>query len=126
MERNILFWLALIWSLFIGVACLADASSIPKTSVFTLPYKDKIAHFVFYFIFSGLWFSYYAKRKKEINRLKIALIVFVVASLTGALVELMQYKFTVSRSAEWADVLANTSGSFTGLLLCLILFKIKK
>ena len=37
-----------------------------------------------------------------------------------------QYYFTSSRSAEWADELANCLGSLFGVLLCLTLFRRKK
>lgn len=126
MERNTLFWLAIFWSLFIGVACLIDGASIPKTPMFVIPNKDKIAHFVFYFIFSALWFFYLIKLNDGKGRIQKALTVFVIACFMGGLVEVLQFLLTVSRSAEWTDVIANCCGSLISLLLCLLITQIKK
>lgn len=125
MERNTLFWFALVWSCVIGVLCLLDGSSIPQTSTLSIPHKDKIAHFTFYFIFSVLWFFYWDKLKNKKSRVVKALYVFVIASIMGGIVELLQLKFTTSRSAEWMDVVANSTGSFIGLLICLLITQIK-
>ena len=94
--------------------------------MFIIPYKDKIAHFVFYFVFSSLWFFYLNKLKNGWGRFRKALIVFFIACFMGGLVEILQLEFTVTRSAEWADVLANCSGSLISLLLCLLITQIKK
>lgn len=125
MERNTLFWFALVWSCIIGIACLLDGSSIPQTSTLNIPHKDKIAHFTFYFVFSILWFFYLDKLKDKKSRIVKALYVFVIASIMGGVVEVLQLKFTTSRSAEWMDVVANSSGSLIGLLLCLLITQIK-
>ncbi len=94
--------------------------------MFVIPNKDKIAHFVFYFVFSSLWFFYLIKLNDGKGRIKKALIVFMIACFMGGLVEVLQFLVTVSRSAEWTDVIANCSGSLIGLLLCLLITQIKK
>ncbi|MCP1996974.1 VanZ family protein [Flavobacterium sp. HSC-61S13] len=124
MGRNIYFLIAIVWTILVGIACLIDASSIPTVSELNIPNKDKIVHFAFYFVFSILWSKYLLFDKKR-KTSKIYLMVFVSASLFGITIELLQYYCTVSRGAEWADVAANCSGSFLGLL-CVSVFTTKK
>lgn len=121
MGRKLFFGIALLWSVLIGIVCLADGNSIPQTSLFKIPQKDKIAHFTFYFVFSILWFRYFRITKPKLKKLNLVVIIFAVASVMGMSIELMQYYFTSTRSAEWLDVLANCSGSLLGLLLSVAL-----
>lgn len=122
LERRTLLWLllALVWSVLIGIACLMDGSTMPKTTLLQLPNKDKIAHFVFYFVFSMLWFRFFINLRSPKNKIRLAIFLFLVASVLGMTIEAMQYLFTTTRSAEWADVIANCSGSLTGLVLSLL------
>lgn len=122
LERKTLLWLllALFWSVLIGIACLMDGNTIPKTTLLQLPNKDKIAHFVFYFVFSILWFRFFVDLKSSKNKIRLAILIFLVASVLGMTMEVMQYLFTTTRSAEWADVIANSSGSLAGLVTSLL------
>ncbi|WP_430614012.1 VanZ family protein [Flavobacterium sp. JP2137] len=115
MGRNIYFWIALVWTVLVGVACLMDASTIPSVSRWNIPGKDKIVHFTFYFVFSVLW-SKYLLYRLEWKAFQVYLLVFICASLFGGTIELLQLYCTTSRGAEWGDVAANCSGSFLGLL----------
>lgn len=126
MERKTLLWLAVAWSILIGIACLLEGSSIPQVPMIAIPFKDKIAHFVFYFVFSFLWFFYLDRSKKGRSDIKNAILVFIVASLMGGTVEILQLKFTTSRSAEWTDMIANCSGSFISLVFCLSIKQFRK
>ncbi|WP_060872668.1 VanZ family protein [Myroides odoratus] len=127
MARKVFFIVGLLWTCFIIYACLAEASSIPKTSFFNIPNKDKVAHFTFYFVFSVIWFLYSNKKnnsKKE--KIRTGIVIFTIATFLGGGVELGQYFFTNSRSAEWADFFANSLGSAIGILFGLLITTHKK
>lgn len=96
-----------------------DSNDVPKASFINIPHKDKIAHFTFYCVFSIIWFYYLEKRGSILSLFKRVICIFTVATLMGGAIELMQYKFTSTRGAEWADFIANCLGSSVGLLICL-------
>ncbi|MEC4112846.1 VanZ family protein [Myroides pelagicus] len=83
-----------------------------------IPHKDKIAHFVFYLVFTVLWYNYAAKRRQKISKVSLTFVIFTLVVVIGGSIELMQYYCTSSRSAEWADFFANCLGSSIGLILC--------
>ncbi|MTG96839.1 MULTISPECIES: VanZ family protein [Myroides] len=118
MGRKFFFWLGVIWTVLVLIACLSEGSSIPKVSVLDIPFKDKIAHFVFYLVFSVLWYNYFAKSWLKISRISLTFVIFTLVIVIGGTVELLQLYCTKSRSAEWADFFANCLGSITGLILC--------
>jgi len=107
-ERKFLYF-AFFWSIFIGYICLI---TIKKTPVLvSIPFKDKIVHFLFYFILFYLWKK--ALNVKEIkNQIKI---VFVVV-LYGIIIEVFQGIFTSDRHADIFDVLANTLGAVSAFV----------
>ncbi|KUF41951.1 MAG: VanZ family protein [Myroides sp.] len=126
MERKLYFVIGTLWTVVVLAACLLSSETIAKAPRFDIPYKDKLAHFTFYFVFSIIWFKYYVKSNPNTSRIKLSIRIFTIASLMGGIVEVLQYYFTASRSAEWADELANCLGSLFGVLLCLTLFRRKK
>ncbi len=124
--RNIVLGVALIWSILIIILCLVESKELATAARFDIPYRDKIAHFGFYFTFSFLWLMYFLKSKKGKSRVASTLLIFTIAVLFGGCLEFAQFYFTSSRSAEWADFFANCLGSLTGLLLCLAITKNKQ
>ncbi len=83
--------------------------------------SDKIGHYIAYFIFTLIWFSFlfFSKRRNETfkqSMIRSAIICF----LYGLLMELLQTLLTNYRSSEWYDVLANTSG----IVFAVVLLKI--
>ena len=120
--RNIYFWTAIIWTAIIGVCCLISMKNFESAPI-EGKYTDKLVHFTFYFTFTVLWFL--ALREKNIG--KEALLrfkVFIGAVVFGIFIELFQSWFTADRSADVADVIANSSGS-AGAVLALWLAKNK-
>jgi VanZ family protein len=104
---------------FIYVGCIMALSLLPpqdfpKVQLFTG--IDKVVHFTMYFIFSilGCW-----ALKTEINRQKNWLILPVIIGW-GIFMELLQLEMRVGRSFEWFDILANSVGVITGILIYII------
>lgn len=71
-----------------------------------IPYKDKVVHFLFYFIFVFLW--YHATKYSIIK-------IFLIAVTYGILMEILQ-SFTKTRSCDYTDAIANTLGAICSVL----------
>ncbi|MHC5308751.1 VanZ family protein [Myroides sp. LJL116] len=124
--RNIILGIALCWTILIIILCLVEANNFASSSNLSIPFKDKIAHFIFYCTFSFLWLMYLIKSNKKASRISLTLLIFTIAAILGGGIELAQFYLTSSRSAEWADFFANCLGSLTGLLLCLTITRKNK
>lgn len=96
-------WYGLGLLLLIAVAVLS-LMPLPNTGV-----NDKLAHLVVYFIVAG-WFGLLAGNRRVLWWTLAAVIAY------GGLIELLQ-AMTPYRRAEWADLLANSSGALAGICL---------
>lgn len=104
-------YIALVWTGLILFLCLREMSGFPKI---TIPYKDKVLHFVFYAGFVILWF------KATNNQTNKLLIITVIGIILGAIIEFLQLYCTKTRSFDVFDILANSLGA---LVMYLILKK---
>lgn len=109
-------WLAELWTVLIAVLCLESSKKLPSIGIKS---ADKYVHFMFYFVFTILWFLYLIKKNNYVkNTINPALIkVFIAALLYGISIEIAQSLFTVSRKGDVLDVLANTIGAITAVFL---------
>ncbi|MEG0948594.1 MAG: VanZ family protein [Bacteroidales bacterium] len=105
--------------LLIGVISflsLATFNSLPSTPA--IPHMDKIVHFCMYMALSYILLfdmsRTHPKRHPGKNEIIMA---FIVAVCMGGTMELLQGYLTESRSADWWDMLANTCGAATGVLI---------
>jgi len=122
--RNKFLLATVVWVVFITYACLAAAADIPKASWLNIPHKDKVVHFIFYFIFTLLLSMDYKVRTATIK--KAWIYAFATAVGYGIIIEICQKLFTNGRSADMMDVVANTSGSAFAILILWLLQKRKK
>lgn len=104
--------LALLWSLLIGVACLMTFNTNVGGEI---PLKDKFVHFVFYFLFTILWFRALDKRSPGMTLTRKLSIVFLFGFGYGVGIEICQGLFTETRSADIFDVLANSIGGIAAV-----------
>ena len=75
-----------------------------------IPYTDKFVHSVFYIVAALLWCNSFQFKSKFIK-------VFIICFSYGVLMEILQLYIFTSRSAEVADVVANSVGAIIGLIL---------
>ncbi len=99
-------WIASIWLL---VAVIVTGSLVPDLGPLAIGISDKVEHFTAYFALSSL-----CSAVVTADRLP-----WVMASvlLLGMSVEAAQALLTVTRTGDWADVLANTCGVVAAWLL---------
>lgn len=114
-------WLAVLWTVLILYFSF-KAPSVERKVYF--PNADKIAHFVFYFVFVIVWFRYFYLKKGHDFKGKFLL--FLVAVLLGIGVEFGQHFLTTSRQGDVSDAVANTIGSLIGIIVVSSVFKMKK
>lgn len=101
-------WLVTGYTLVLLVIYLSVTSNPPDPSI-KIPYFDKIGHTLAYFLMMG-WFAqlYHLKKQRLIYALG-----FVAM---GVAMEYIQ-SFDPARMAEFADMVANTSGVLIALLI---------
>lgn len=108
---------AILWAIFILVLTTSSNGGFVTQTLFGIP-TDLLGHaFVFsilvFFIMQGLikyWrFSFFLR--------KIQLYGLLFGFLYGLLIEFIQYYLTVNRTADYADVIANSIGCLVGLVL---------
>lgn len=123
--RNKRLIIALLWTLFVAISCLVSSSTISNVGSVDIPYFDKFVHFCFYTGFTLLWTWSFRIHKTDKNYVYKASLLFLFAVVFGLCIELLQKYTTTSRSFEWLDVVANSSGAFFGLLISALFQKNK-
>ncbi len=123
MLKNLFFWIALSWTVVVAFFCLTTSNTIPSINI---PNLDKLAHAFFHFVFTLLWFLFFKKQVKKRNETKLLLFSCLFSVLFGLAIEVIQAKFTTTRSGDLLDVLANISGAILAFILVLFLRNIKK
>lgn len=100
---------AATWTLLITYLSLSDVGGLG--SFIAIPHKDKMAHFVFYFLFYILWLSYL--RLAQLGfKVEVKLLFFAIGY--GVLMEVLQAVMGNHRSSDVFDVVANSVGAFAG------------
>jgi len=113
---------AVLWGFFILYLTLkpksGDDSLFPAWLIGLHP--DKIAHFGFwglwYVIYHVTYLKHFPTSTHTVVKNKRQLLFIVVAIIIGATIELLQLSLNWGRSAEWLDLLADSSGVFSAFL----------
>ncbi|UOB18982.1 VanZ family protein [Abyssalbus ytuae] len=115
MHRNkrLFFFLGILWTCAVTFMSLYPFKDDLPDSFFNLPFKDKIAHFCFYFGFTVLWYYYF----KSIGIKKSLEVSIILAILYGILMEIMQYAMGFGRMMDVKDIIANILGSVFALII---------
>lgn len=111
MPKNPYLFPALTWTIIITILSLVNVGGLG--SDIKIPYKDKMVHFVFYFLFYILW-SCFFRRNATFNAIKLKVLFLAVGY--GVLMELLQAVMGNNRSSDWHDVIANSLGAIFGML----------
>jgi len=122
-HKKLYFWSAFIWTIIVVVSSLVSFSNTPKV-ISELGSHDKLAHFVFYFVFVFLWgnFIFYNKQIQS----RTLFLIFWLALILGGAIEIAQDVFTEKRTADIYDMFANFAGAITAVGTLYIYQKIKK
>jgi len=102
---------SIILAMVIVLLSLIPGSSMPESSLFSIPSLDKIAHLCLYALFS---FVALLESHCQPYCLRFHIILLLLIFLLSAMIEVLQATVVATRSAEWLDLLANFSGLVTG------------
>jgi len=92
---------------------LAPSSSLPYTRLWSIPYFDKIVHFLMY---APLCFVAFMESRLSRQRFIIHVFIILGILLVSGLIEILQATLAPTRGAEWTDFFANFCGLFAGYL----------
>lgn len=115
LEPKLLFGAAFGYTLLITIALLLPITGVPKIE--SIPFLDKIIHFIINALLFLVWASYaYSRKLKGIKPINL-LLLFICIFIYGILIEVIQESLIPTRSADIFDVLANFCGLILGSLL---------
>lgn len=103
------------WAAIILFLSLTPSNQMPEFNLWAFLSFDKAAHMFFYALFSlQLIISF--KKQNLVCSLKYSavLIAFLLSFSYGVLTEFLQYAMFAGRTADYLDILANTTGAFFG------------
>ena len=106
-------FVAILWTLLIFILCLIPGNELPDVNV---PFVDKWAHVILFGIFSFLWMCTIPSR-----RLFVLFSVLTITVFLGWLVEYIQGHYTLGRSQDNMDTLADSVGGILGIGLFILL-----
>lgn len=109
----------ILTTLLILIGTLMPNSNLPEYQVFKY---DKVMHagaFMAWTLATGITW-----RAFQPQRVSLAILI-VVPLLFGITIEILQGILPINRSPEWMDIFFDTLGTFLGLLVYLLLLRIK-
>ena len=115
MERKYYIILTALWVVFITILSLVSFNNNTLTSVKN---SDKVVHFFFYFVLTLLLLKSFNDKSKYKY-----LIIIILTTSYGIVIEILQNEFTLTRKADFYDVIANITGIISAVLLNKYLFK---
>lgn len=108
----------LIWT-------LSFVPFFPETPFDDIQFIDKWTHLVMYgSTCSVIWYEYIRKHS-ALDKWKLFLLAWLAPIVMSGIIELMQEHCTTTRSGEWLDFLANSTGVTLAVPVGLLLFYIK-
>lgn len=113
-NKYISFCLLIVIVIAIPALSLINISDLPKLEVKS---ADKLYHLIAY---SALSFSvalHYRNHKEKNISLKDFSGIFFLTILFGIIIEVLQENLTTYRTFDYFDIVANTFGSFIGLII---------
>ncbi len=119
LKKQILFFVALIWTLLLTILSLFSLSRFPKIK-FGFDSSDKLMHAFFYLALVLIWHLYFYVKFKLVLKKSFLFGIAIVAFVYGIVIEVLQDVLPYGRSAEWADILANTLGILIASIIVVV------
>lgn len=111
-EPKNLLWLGVCYTLVITVSFFAPASELPKIDFIFI---DKVAHTLVHGVLSFIWLWYVFRNDQNHISSRNVFVVLVLCLCYGLTIEAFQHWFTLTRTFDLFDVVANGVGSLLGL-----------
>ena len=110
------------WSVIIVIASLNSSENLNEIK-FDIPGLDKMVHFIMYGVLSFLLLWTVDKVSKTRLKLQNLIVVILVSSGFGILMEILQKTLTTVRNFDIYDIIANIIGILLGCGVYVIRFK---
>jgi VanZ family protein len=120
------YYLAFLWMVMIYILLVMPAKDIPSPSFLTHIHFDKFVHFSLFGTLVALWTIPYASRHTTQKNTRFFLLICLGASAYGAGMEWVQLKFTADRDYENMDILADSIGAITGMIISMLWVRAEK
>jgi hypothetical protein len=104
-----------LWVLLITFLSLTSSDSI-SSGFFNIKHLDKVAHFIFYFVFALLLFRIILEYKASSLTAGLLIAAIVPIVYSGG-IELTQEYLTTTRQADFLDFLSNILGATIAVLV---------
>lgn len=101
--------IAILWTLLIFFLCFIPGRELPHLNI---PLVDKWTHIVLFGMFTILWHNTVRR-----NSFGLKLILLIIATFLGWLVEYVQGHYVQGRSQDNMDTLADAVGGLIGIIL---------
>ena len=108
---------AVLWFIVTIILLTLPGNDLPHSPLFNLPYFDKCAHVVMFFLLTTLFcfpFSTIKAKQSYITRVFLKITLCVISY--GIIMEFVQKIFTSTRSFDVIDILFDSVGSLSGLV----------
>ena len=114
---------SIIVALIILYLSVSGSENYDNISIFNFPGADYLVHFIMYFVFMGVIVF---EHRKDIYKISRLFLISLIPLFYGALMELLQLLFTVSRTGSWYDLLFNLTGIIASVIICITIKPIRK
>src|SRR5690554_6937928 len=105
-KANTRFVVAVLYTITIAYGSLVNSNNLPD---FSIKGSDKTLHFFAYFMLFIVWFFYLYFRSNA-KLLYTSFKLFIIGTLFGIIIEVLQTTITHSRQADVYDIIANCAG----------------
>lgn len=109
---------SILTALIILYLSMASSHTFDKVPLIKIPYFDKVVHFGMYF---SLMSVIILENRKTIKTTKNLFIFGLIPFFYGIVIEILQSSFTVTRSGNVSDALADTLGIIVSIMLWLLI-----
>lgn len=109
------------------VICSIAYLSLIRETGFSLPLFfgwDKVVHFIMYFVLAAVMLMD-TRRDKRQSRTAVT-VIFVLCTLYGGVIEILQERFFYPRTGDWWDWAADSVGAAIGICVMLLLWNQQK
>jgi len=114
--RSKLFWRNIIWALIIFILCSMPGKELPHSSMFQIPYFDKMVHFGLFFIM-GIFLCSEMNFQTKWKSMTIAIVALGIIGVYGGGIEILQHYYFDGRSGDPLDLFADMGGGVISIVL---------
>jgi VanZ family protein len=118
-----LFIISLGWAILILVLCAIPGNDLPSNPWFRIPQFDKIVHAVLYFPLAFMLGAEFELAGKTWLKIAGPAFTMLIVAVYGGIIEILQAKLFINRSADVDDWMFDIIGGLAGLVVYYLFFR---